>query len=452
MKFPDIIEPQSEAATVQVEHSTVACYNNDIIEQKHSEEITDIITIPPNWLLRWGITIFFFVIIMMVVLSAFITYPDIVKAQLKIDSPNSPKPVVAKISGKIIKLLVQDNTVVKRGETLAYIESTANHNDVLNLLIILKKLQDEIFREKSINSFSLNQPSKGNLGELQASYQAFFQAFLVYKSSIENGLFLKQKKYLKNDIVDLDKQSTQLKAQKVIQQRDFDLAAEEYAMHQKLAKEKVETTAEFRQQESKLLSKKSPLIQTDAALITASTNFSAKKKQILELDNQIIEAKSKFSQALNSLISQAEDWKSKYVLTSSQDGKLTYAGIIQENQTIATNQEIFYLNPGNEHFFGEMPIPQNSMGKIKIGQDVLIKLRSYPYEEYGMMRGKIRYIADVPYRDSVFISKVDFKIKNSSDMKKPIHLKQGMMADAEIITQDATILERITRNLIKIIK
>ena len=93
----------------------------------------------------------------------------------------------------------------------------------------------------------------------------------------------------------------------------------------------------------------------------------------------------------------------------------------------------------------------NMSNPFEEGQVVLVKLRSYPFEEYGMIRGKIRYIADVPYKDSIFISKVDFKIRNSSDLKKPIHLKQGMMADAEIVTQDATILQRLSRSLFKII-
>ncbi len=151
------------------------------------------------------------------------------------------------------------------------------------------------------------------------------------------------------------------------------------------------------------------------------------------------------------MISQAKDWKNKYVLTASQSGKLTFAGIVQENQVLATNQDVFYINPGNEQFFGEMAIPQINMGKVKEGQEVLIKLKSYPFEEYGMIRGNISYIADVPYRDSVFFSKVTFKIKGATDMRKPIRLKQGMLADAEIVTQDATILKRITYNLLKVI-
>lgn len=137
-------------------------------------------------------------------------------------------------------------------------------------------------------------------------------------------------------------------------------------------------------------------------------------------------------------------------MSAPQAGKLTFAGIVQENQVLAPNQEVFYINPGNEQFFGEMMITQNNMGKVKEGQQVLVKLRSYPFEEYGMIRGRVRYIADVPYKDSVFISKVDFKIRNSSDLKKPIHLKQGMMADAEIVTQDATILQRLERSFFKI--
>jgi HlyD family secretion protein len=268
---------------------------------------------------------------------------------------------------------------------------------------------------------------------------------------VQNGFYVQKRTYLQKDIADLNRQQDQLQAQKQLQQQDFSLAEDEYKMHQKLANERVETSTELRQEESKYLAKKFPLIQTDAAILAASINHSTKQKEILELDNQINQEKSKFLQALNSLISQTDDWISKYVLAAPQAGKLIYAGMIQEKQLLNTNQEVFYVNPGNEAFFGEMAIPQNSMGKIKEGQEVLIKLKSYPFEEYGMLRGKISSIGEVPFKDSVFLSRVDFKIRKISDMKQPIRLKQGMMADAEIITQDATILQRICRNVIKVL-
>ncbi|MBK0378903.1 HlyD family secretion protein [Mucilaginibacter segetis] len=420
-------------------------------ETRHTDDVQDIITSVPSWILRWGITLFFCILMLLVALSAFIRYPDIIKTQLKITSPNVAKPVVPKITGKLVKLLVKNDQEVVADQPLAYIESTADHSKVLALLTNLKKVQKQLSLNQPVNSNLFNNTANTQLGELQAAYQSFAQAYISYKSTVEDGFLLKKRAYLQKDITSLNEQAGQLKAEKSLQQQDLKLAEDEYAMHQKLAKAKVETPAELRQQESKYLSKKSPLIQTDASLISANANLLAKQKEILELDNQILEEKAGFAQALNSLISQMEDWENKYILSASQAGKVSFAGIVQQNQVVSPGQEVFYINSGNDKFFGEMTIPQDNLGKVKKGQEVLIKLKSYPFEEYGMLRGRISYIADVPYRDSIFISRVDFRSNSLSDLKKPVHLKQGMVANAEIVTEDATILQRLTRNVTKAI-
>jgi multidrug efflux pump subunit AcrA (membrane-fusion protein) len=419
--------------------------------QQHTEEIQDIISIPPNWLLRWGIILFFSILLLIIVLSAFIRYPDIVKTTLRIDSPNSPKPVTSKTSGKLIKLLVNENEQVVTGQALAYLESTANHKNVLALLDNLKVLQKDIRENNEIKNTIFSQSNIAELGELQTAYQTFSQQYLSYKSAINKGFFLKKKSYLERDLTSLTETQQQLNTEKQIQERNFELANDEYEMHKKLVNAKVETQAELRQEESKYLSKKNSLIQINSLLISGSTNYSDKQKEILEIDNQIAETKFQFLQALNSLISQFENWKSLYVLSASQNGKLAYAGIIQENQALLINQEVFYINPGNENFFGEMTIPQTSMGKVKEGQKVYIKLKSYPYEEYGVLIGVINTINEVPYRDSVFISHVNIKSTKLSG-EKEAKLKTGMKADAEIITEDASLLSRITRNIIKMFR
>jgi multidrug resistance efflux pump len=419
--------------------------------ERHSDDINDIINKVPSWILRWGTTLFFFVIALIIMMSALIRYPDIVKTQLKVSSPDMPKQVISKITGKLIKLLVANDAYVKSQEPLAYIESTANHQQVLELITRLKKMQQQVAAGQPADQGLFSQIADSELGELQVSFQAFSQSYLAYRSTVENGFLTKKRAYLQQDIASLNKQAGQLKAEKEVQQRDYSLAEDEYRMHQKLEKSKVETPAELRQQESKYLSKKSPLIQTDAALLTAQSNYLAKQKEILELDNQVVEEKSRFAQALNSLISQAEDWRNKYVLLAPQAGRVSFAGIIQQNQTLNMGQDVFYINTGNDQYFGEMTIPQNNLGKVKTGQEVLIKLKSYPFEEYGIVLGRISYIADVPYRDSIFISRVNITSKLATDMKKPIFLKQGMSADAEIVTEDATVLQRIFRNVIKAI-
>ena len=424
-------------------------YTSNGQETRHTDDMQDIIAKVPSWLLRWGITLVFCILVLLVCLSAFIRYPDVINTQLQIDSPNAPKPIISKVLGKLIKLLVYENESVKSGQSLAYLESTANHVKVLSLLTNLKQLQLQVLSNQPLNIKLLNQEDDIQLGELQSAYQTFFEEYLSYISSVNNGFLLKKKNYLQKDLANLTKQQQQLFSEKTIEQRDLILAQQEFDMHKKLVDGKVETQAEFRQEESKYLAKKSPLVQTEASIIGGDDNYASKQKEILELDNQVQEEKGKFLQALNSLLRSAEDWKSKYILTASQVGKVSFVGIIQENQILTPNEEVFYINPGDEQFFGEMPIPQNSLGKVKVGQQVLVKLKGYPFEEYGMIRGEITYIADVPYKDSVFMSKVNFKTRDSSDLKRPVHLKPGMLAGAEIITQNATIFQRVSRSLFR---
>ena len=50
--------------------------SNIIGDDFHSEDLQEIIVKPPSWLLKRGITIVFGVVLMMIGLSAFISFPE----------------------------------------------------------------------------------------------------------------------------------------------------------------------------------------------------------------------------------------------------------------------------------------------------------------------------------------------------------------------------------------
>ena len=50
-----------------------------------SDEVQEILSAVPNWMIRWGITLIFGLIIMLVFISWFIKYPDIILSLLKIN-------------------------------------------------------------------------------------------------------------------------------------------------------------------------------------------------------------------------------------------------------------------------------------------------------------------------------------------------------------------------------
>jgi len=412
----------------------------------NTDEIQEIITAVPIWIVRWGIALVFAILIGIILLSALINYPDVVKASLKVNSLNSPKIVLAGQSGKIVDLLVEDGQSVKQAQVLAYLESTGNPADIILLSSILKKIQLDLSKELVLL------PSNLNLGELQGAYQSFYLEFLQYQSTKKNGFYIKQRAFLKKQLQDIDVLKNQIIKQTQIQQQEYLNFESEYKSYQKLYQKKVISHAEFVQQENKYLASKYPLQQSETSLLNNAGLYSAKKKELLELEHTISEQESKFLQALNKNLTEIDSWILKHVLRSPVAGRVGFAGIIQRNQNVVANQEVFIVNPGNTDFFGEIQIPQYNMGKIQLGQKTLVRLRSFPYEQYGMIRGKLNYISEVAYRDSVFIAKVSFESFEDKEQNRKIVLKNGMQGEAEIITEESSLLQRFFRSITKVLK
>ena len=418
--------------------------------ETHSEAVTEIITAVPSWILRRGITLIFAVLLMIVLLAAFIRYPDIVKTSLKVNSLNSPKPVIAHQQGKLVKILIKEGELVKEKQALAFIESTAQHQDVIALSKRLQAVQQKLNTTASIEPADLKTTAL-QLGELQNSYQAFYQEYLAFINTQNGGFYLTQKNYLQRDLIEIQKLQQQIKEQQTIQQQEYANAQEEYAAYQKLKSKNVISNSEFKQQENKYLASKYPLQQSATALLNNNASYLAKQQELATLAQTIKEQQAKFRQALNSISNETAAWIMKYVVTAPLAGRIGFAGIIQENQQVALNQELFIVNPGNTNFFGEVQIPQYNMGKVSLGQRTLVKMRSFPFEEYGVINGKISYITDVALKDSVFIAKIDFTKFEQKDSEHPIVLKPGMMADAEIITRESSLLQRFVRNITKML-
>ncbi|MGJ1432281.1 vitamin K epoxide reductase family protein [Sphingobacterium spiritivorum] len=103
-------------------------------------------------------------------------------------------------------------------------------------------------------------------------------------------------------------------------------------------------------------------------------------------------------------------------------------------------------HPELEVYYGEMQLPQLEFGKIKIGQEVMIKVRGFQYQEYGYLKGRIQSISDIPIKDSLFLSKVSIERTPKDSL---IRLRPRLLADVEIITEEQSILKRIWRNLTK---
>lgn len=423
---------------------------SDTFTELRSEEVQELMVRPPKWLLRWGITVVLLAMILVFVGAWMIHYPDLVRASFKLTSANAPKAVLTRIDGKLVRLFVQDGQTVKTGSVLAYVESTARHNDVLSLSGELAKAWTVASRGNLEGLNRLRLSNYNQLGELQNAYQTFEQSHIQLRAYLANGFYSQKKALLQQEIVDLRALAQNLHVQQQIQARDVTLAQEDYDIQQQLARSKDIAPLELKREESKNIARKLPYQQTASALITNLTAQRAKQKEILELDKQVTEERDKFLQTLNTLQSAADAWKLKYILTAPVAGRLSFTGTLQENQSVTVNQELFYVAPPSTDYFGELHIPQQNAGKVRVGQSVLVKFAGYPYQEFGGVRGHITTIADIPLKDSIFLAKVLLPTGLKTTYGKELTYKNGMKASADIITEDSRLLEKLFYQLRKV--
>ncbi len=436
---------------------------------EHGNEIEEIISNKPPLIVRWGTVYFFFLLVLISCISWYIKYPDIVVASARLNSVNAPKQVITRTDGKLIKIAVKENEAVKAGQVLAYMESVANPLSVMDIsnqidsinTLISKNRTDEIIKYFPSNSapFGGSQAGQregtkfgeGALGELQTPYQTFIQSFITFRDFLNSGFFPRKKKMLLTDMRNIQKLNAILSTQNNLLIQDLSLSNESFDANKSLAEDKVISSLDYRNEKSKLIAKQLSLPQINASIISNEGQQNEKRKEIAELENQVIVQKNTFIQALQTMKSQVQAWEFKYLLKAPVAGTVSFSGFFQENQEMKVGQPLFYVQPANTSYFVEMLVPQYNFGKVKQGQQVLLKFQAYPFEQYGSVAGKIDYINTTP-SDSGYLAKVILPDGLITNYKKPLQYRNGLFAQANIITEDMRLLERFYYNLAKQLK
>ena len=98
-----------------------------------NEEIQEILGTPPGWMLRFGTLIFLIVIVLLIWLSYWIQYPDVVESEIIVSFNDPPTKLISPKSGFLNELHTMHNQRVKKGQLLISYNSEADYLDVLSL-------------------------------------------------------------------------------------------------------------------------------------------------------------------------------------------------------------------------------------------------------------------------------------------------------------------------------
>jgi len=104
------------------------------ISLNEENEIDQILGHPPNWLLRWGLSLLFVVAIIFTFLAWLIKYPDIISTEVQILTENPAIRIVPMTSGKIQEMFVENQELVDKGTLLAVLENSIKRMDIIHLV------------------------------------------------------------------------------------------------------------------------------------------------------------------------------------------------------------------------------------------------------------------------------------------------------------------------------
>jgi len=424
-----------------------------------SEEFQEVLGAVPLWILRWGITILAVVVVILLIGSALIKYPDVIPAQIVLTGSIPPAAIVAHASGKLKKLYVIDNQNVKTGDYLAVVDNPAKTEDIQllkNYLDTLSNLPSPRHVERSRDTYL----SPLSLGSLQQLYTSFSTTLFEY-AEYQRLLYYPQKKAMTLDrIAQYEKQYNTLLNQQRITEEQFVIAQKQYNRDSILHKKRVLSDEEFETTGNTFLQSRTSRENMRSNLNNMQIQIGQLKESLLDTEEQGTEKLNSLQTQLQSLSSQLktgiQDWELNYVLQAPINGKITFSKYWIENQNVSTGDEVFTIVPDSVYqIIGKAMIPIARSGKAKIGQKVNIRLQNFPENEYGILRGTVSNISLVPAQagTTVYYS-VEVVLNNSliSTYKKELPYLPNMQGQADIITEDLSLLERLVLPIKKIIK
>ena len=419
--------------------------------EMRAEEVHDLLAREPSWFLRWSITLLALLLAAVFYGSWLIHYPDLVPASFTLTSVNAPKIAPARSAGRLERLLVAEGAPVAEGTPLAYLESTARHAEVAVLAQQLRQAWALASAGQLEQVARLPLEQFHQLGELQRAYQPFALAHLQLRTYLGQGFFARRRTLLQQEAGDLDALARNLAQQQAIQGHALALAEADYQLQQRLAQQKVIAPLDLQHEESKLLAHQLPYRQTGASRIANTVARRGKQQELLELDKTMAEQRDQFLQALNTLQSATDEWQQKYVVVAPSAGRVHMPLPLQENQQVTAGQPLFSVTPANTAYLGQVRIPQQNAGKVRAGQAVLIRFNGYPYQEFGLVRGTIKAVAEIPLEEG-FMAEVRLPNDLVTSRGRKLAYKLGMTASAEIITQDQRLLQRLFNQLTALVQ
>lgn len=419
-----------------------------------SEEFNEVLSAVPAWIVRWGITMIACVVLMLLVGSAVFKYPDVISSTVTLTGTTPVSAVVARTSGKLQELYVGNNQQVKANTLLAVIENPAGTNDILRLKELLRQA------ENSLDTIALVPSQQLRLGSLQSLYSSFYLSMSEYRQFKELAYHLKKIELVKARIVKNEVYYRNMLKQKDLSAAQAKIAHQQYARDSLLGVKGLVSKEAVEEAYSRYLQSSLSAENMERSLENLQIQLAQMNESLYDTEYQYLDQKNTLETQLRSLVNQLraeiDAWEINYALITPIDGEITLTQYWTNNQNVTAGNVVFNIVPTNQgEIIGKAMLPTERSGKVKKGQKVNIRFSNYPDKEFGIVKGIVENISLIPVLDvqNAKSYMVDIQLPNGlrTSYNKDLPFLPEMEGQADIITEDISLLERFLMPIRKVI-
>lgn len=369
----------------------------------------------------------------------------------RVSAEGSVKVVQSASYGVVKRITAQEGQRVHKGDVLVELDKTTAEKELattaqsLNIARaerdILRRLAMGNGADDIINSAGVSDEAKAVLREFTTSQLALAsakeQALKGSIASHQRQLQFNQqtKAQLEGEVQKLKDRQTKVK-QKLESANAIErirLQNELDTLEQRITTANSAATSQGQQVLQSQLTLAQAQSQSQVSLAETNSSISgqviAQEQRIAELENNLAKAKRALEQT---------------TITAPVDGTILALNTRTIGGVVNVAERIAQIVPDNDLLYVDVTLDNQDVGFIRVGQRVVIKVATYPFQRYGYLEGTVENISPDAIQDEkkglVYKAKVKLSGANSSK-KNRLKLLPGMSVSAEITTGKRRIIE-----------
>ena len=381
--------------------------------------------------------------------AAFSQVDEVGTAQGRLEPKGNTIRLDAPVAGTVETLSVKEGQTVQKGQPLMTLQSDIVNADLQQAQV---KLEGLLNRKTQLISIKSQLESSLSTAQQQVKAQAVSQQDTIDKAKKQRNS-LQDSVSLIQDLLAKDSQKVGL-LDNLSKQGAVPRTQVEDAERVKIQNEQQlqQTKANILQAQGEVQKQQS---EYQRILRDGELSLIDKTKQVKELQSQIIDTQSEAAQTQN-LIKSLQYQRQQRVLYSPANGTIFQLLIQQPGAVVQPGQTIAQIAPKTAHLVFRAQIDNRETGFLKVGLPARLKFDAYPFQDYGLIPGKVIWIsptsdpspssvsgaspamANVPNRFTVEIKLAQTVVQARG---KLISLKAGQTATAEIIVRRRRVLD-----------